>query len=167
VIEGASIYYHEGFFLVSSLESCLKLARHASTSNKTYAVNISAEFIAEVCKDALSQVMLHADFIFCNDNEARKFAQVNGFDTTDIPLIARRIAGLPKIGRQSRTVVVTQGARATTVASAWEVRDFSVPKISKAEIIDTNGAGDCKRPISFCRWLPCWAGSRGYIGQMC
>lgn len=143
-MESASIFYHEGFFLVSSLESCLKIARYASASNKIYAVNISGAFIAEYFKDALAQVLLYADFVFCNETEAEKFAEVNGFGTTDVAEIGKLIASLPKEGSRPRVSVITQGARATSVATATEQHSIPVPPVEKSLIVDTNGAGDCK-----------------------
>jgi adenosine kinase len=142
MVETASIYYHEGFFLVSSLLSCLKLALYSSSHDKTYAINISAEFIAETYKDALGQVLLYADFVFCNETEAKKFAQVNGIEGEDTLEIAQKIAGLPKEGSKPRTMIVTQGSRSTVVATASGVQSIPVPPVDKSLIVDTNGAGD-------------------------
>jgi adenosine kinase len=145
VVEKASVIYHEGFFLVSSLESCVKLARYSSANDAVlYAINISAEFVAEYFKDALSQVLLHADYVFCNETEALKYAAVNGLDTTDIAEIALRVASLPKEGNKPRTMVVTQGSNSTVVATTAGVQTFPVARLDKALVIDTNGAGDCK-----------------------
>jgi adenosine kinase len=142
VVEEAKIIYHEGFFLISSLESCLKLARYSSFNDNIYAVNVSSEFIAEHFRDALNQVLLHADFVFCNETEALKYAQVNGIDTTDVMEIARRVASLPKQGTKPRTMVITQGSRNTIVGTPMGVQSFPVPRLDRALIVDTNGAGD-------------------------
>jgi len=142
VVEGASIFYHEGFFLVSSFESCLKLAQYASANDKIYAINISAAFVAEYFKDQLAQVLAYADFVFCNETEAEKWAEVNGLETRDVLEIGKHIASLPKHGSRKRVAIITQGSKFTSVATAEEHHSIPVAPVQKDLIVDTNGAGD-------------------------
>ncbi|KAJ2333166.1 adenosine kinase, partial [Coemansia sp. RSA 2673] len=59
-------------------------------------------------------------------------------------VIAKRVADLPRAGDKPRTVVITQGAQSTVVATSDsdEVRVYAVSPVPKEEIGDTNGAGD-------------------------
>lgn len=66
---------------------------------------------------------------------------------TDLAEIATQIANLDKINAsRPRTVVITNGAEATIVASSApgsKAKVYPVAKLSVEEIVDTNGAGDC------------------------
>ena len=57
----------QGFFLTVSLESILKVAKHASENNKLFSLNLSAPFISQFFKDALMQVMPYVDVLFGNE----------------------------------------------------------------------------------------------------
>lgn len=51
-------------------------------------------------------------------------------------------SALPKAsGTRARTVVFTQGADATIVASEGTVHEFSVEVLPKEKLVDTNGEG--------------------------
>ena len=57
--------------------------------------------------------------------------------------IAKKIAMLPKEnGSKGRLVVITQGEGPVIAVDKGEVRTFPVSPLDKAEIVDTNGAGD-------------------------
>jgi adenosine kinase len=45
-------------------------------------------------------------------------------------------------GSRGRTVVFTQGADATVVATAEGVTEYAVIPLEKKDLVDTNGAGD-------------------------
>jgi adenosine kinase len=114
---------------------------------QTFAINISAPFIANFFGQQLSRVLSYCDFVFGTNEEATAWASATGQeDTTDIPAIARAIAALPKANSsRPRVVVITQGAHPTILASSndtGKVRTFEVTPIPKEEIVDTNGAGD-------------------------
>ena len=60
-----------------------------------------------------------------------------------VAAVALKVAALPKAsGLFARAVVFTQGADATLVAYGGVVHKYNVPKLDKAKIVDTNGAGD-------------------------
>jgi sugar/nucleoside kinase (ribokinase family) len=50
-----------------SLESILKVAKHASENNKLFTLNLSAPFISQFFKDALMEVMPYVDVLFGNE----------------------------------------------------------------------------------------------------
>ncbi|XP_026110817.1 adenosine kinase-like [Carassius auratus] len=72
----------KGFFLTVSLESILKVAKHASENNKIFCINLSAPFICEFFKEALMKVMPYVDILFGNETEAAVFAQEQGFEVS-------------------------------------------------------------------------------------
>ncbi len=57
----------KGFFLTVSLESILKVAKHASENKKIFCLNLSAPFICEFFKEALMKVMPYVDILFGNE----------------------------------------------------------------------------------------------------
>ena len=61
----------------------------------------------------------------------------------DLSAVALALARMPKAsGTRPRVVVFTQGADATLVACGGVISSFPVPKLSKEQLVDTNGAGD-------------------------
>ncbi|XP_023264274.1 adenosine kinase-like, partial [Seriola lalandi dorsalis] len=132
-----------GFFLTVSLESILKVAKHASENNKIFCLNLSAPFICQFFKDNLMQVMPYVDVLFGNETEAAAFAKEQDFETKDIKEIAKKAQALPKDNtKRQRIVVLTQGKDQTVLASSDKVETFPVLKIDSKDIVDTNGAGD-------------------------
>lgn len=63
----------QGFFLTVSLESILKVAKHASQMNKLFCLNLSAPFISQFFKDSLMQVMPYVDVLFGNETVKKIF----------------------------------------------------------------------------------------------
>lgn len=57
----------QGFFLTVSVESILKVAKHASETNKLFCLNLSAPFISQFFKDNLMMVMPYVDVLFGNE----------------------------------------------------------------------------------------------------
>lgn len=114
-----------------------------AAAGQTYALNLSAPFLCQFFKEQMAAVLPYADFVFGNESEAEAFAGANGFGGATIDEIALRIAGLPKAAdARARVVVITQGAESTAIATGGAVLHVPVPKIAKADIVDTNGAGD-------------------------
>lgn len=62
----------QGFFLTVSLESILKVAKHASENNKIFSLNLSAPFISEFFKDSLMKVMPYVDILFGNETVSQQ-----------------------------------------------------------------------------------------------
>ncbi|KAK1904968.1 Adenosine kinase [Dissostichus eleginoides] len=142
LVEKAKVYYIAGFFLTVSLESILKVAKHASDNNKLFCLNLSAPFICQFFKDNLMQVMPYVDVLFGNETEAAAFAKELDFETKDIKEIAKKAQALTKVNKKrERIVVLTQGKDKTAMASE-KFETFPVLKIDPKDIVDTNGAGD-------------------------
>lgn len=57
----------QGFFLTVSVESILRVAKHASENNKLFCMNLSAPFICQFFKDNLNQVLPYVDVLFGNE----------------------------------------------------------------------------------------------------
>ncbi|XP_047668822.1 adenosine kinase isoform X1 [Tachysurus fulvidraco] len=143
LVEKAKVYYIAGFFLTVSLESILKVAKHAFENNKIFCLNLSAPFISEHYKDSLMEVMPYVDVLFGNETEAATFAHEQGFEIEDIEEIAKKTQSLPKENKKrQRVVVFTQGKEGTVMAYGEKVETFPVIEIDQKDIVDTNGAGD-------------------------
>ncbi|KAM6923164.1 adenosine kinase isoform 1-T1 [Lycodopsis pacificus] len=143
LVEKAKVYYIAGFFLTVSLESILKVAKHASENNKLFCMNLSAPFICQFFKDNLMQVLPYVDVLFGNEIEAAAFAKEQDFETEDIKEIAKKAQALPKDNtKRQRIVVFTQGKDETVMGQSDTVETFPVLKIDPEDIVDTNGAGD-------------------------
>ena len=168
LIDGAKFFYVEGFFLTHGVESVLDVAKKSSEAGKvrlphhmpswanltstlrrhsqTFAINLSAPFIAQFFQVQLQQVLPYCDLVFGNEAEAEAWASATGQpDKSDLGAIAQAIAALPKANpSRPRTVIFTHGAKATIVASSKESvpRVFNVHALKDEEIVDTNGAGD-------------------------
>ncbi|XP_034408239.1 adenosine kinase isoform X1 [Cyclopterus lumpus] len=143
LVEKAKVYYIAGFFLTVSLESILKVAKHASENNKLFCLNLSAPFICQFFKDSLMQVMPYVDVLFGNETEAAAFAKEQDFETKDIKEIAKKAQALPKVNKKrQRIVVLTQGKDETAIRLSDKIEAFPVLKIDPKEIVDTIGAGD-------------------------
>ncbi|KAI0066599.1 Ribokinase-like protein [Artomyces pyxidatus] len=147
LIDGAKVFYVEGYFLTHGTASAVEVAKKAADAGKVFAVNLSAPFIPQFFKVQLEQVFSHSDIIIGNESEAAAWASAAGLpDKDDVPAIARSLALLPKSNpSRPRTVVITQGAESTVVVSAAEPdapKVFPVSALSDEQIVDTNGAGD-------------------------
>ncbi|CAK6951584.1 adenosine kinase isoform X1 [Scomber scombrus] len=142
LVEKAKVYYIAGFFLTVSLESILKVAKHASENNKLFCLNLSAPFICQFFKENLMKVMPYVDVLFGNETEAAAFAKEQDFKTKDIKEIAKKAQALPKENKKrQRIVVLTQGKDETVIFSD-KVETFPVLKIDPKDLVDTTGAGD-------------------------
>jgi adenosine kinase len=142
MVERAKLFYMAGFFLTVSVESILRVGKHAAENNKILCLNLSAPFICQFFGEQLASAMPFADFVFCNETEAATYGEVMGWGK-DLPTIALKLSALPKAsGTYSRTVVFTQGSEPTIIAHKGKVTEYPVPALAKELIVDTNGAGD-------------------------
>eukprot|EP01129_Flabellula_baltica_P015419 TRINITY_DN783_c0_g1_i1.p1 TRINITY_DN783_c0_g1~~TRINITY_DN783_c0_g1_i1.p1 ORF type:complete len:340 (-),score=116.58 TRINITY_DN783_c0_g1_i1:20-1039(-) len=142
VLSQVDIIYTTGFFLDSSSESATNLAKFATENNKTFCVNISAEFVAQFYGEPLAVTIEHANFVFCNETEAVVYAKSIGLETEDLREIAQHIAGLPFSGNGHRTAIITCGSEETIYAFGETIAAVPVDPIASELIVDTNGAGD-------------------------
>jgi adenosine kinase len=139
--QAASFYYIGGFFFTVSQESIMTVARHAHEQKKTLAINLSAPFIPQFFGQGIAEVMPFVDIVIGNESEAEAYGAASG--TKDPQAVALLIAALPKENpSKPRVVIITQGSDPTIVATEGKAFTVDVPAVPKAEIIDSNGAGD-------------------------
>jgi adenosine kinase len=145
LVTAARVIYSAGFHLTVAPDAMLAAAEHCTAEGKTYCLNLSAPFLAQVppFKKAMLDVMPHVSILFGNETEARAFAESEGWGTDDVRAIATNLAALPKAsGARGRTVVITQGADPTIVYEGGRLHEVPVIKLAEGALVDTNGAGD-------------------------
>merc|ERR1719230_528306 len=138
IASGAKIIYSAGFFITVSPESIGLASQEAAKNGNLYCMNLSAPFI----KAVLDSTMPYIDFLFGNETEAQTWADVSGWECSDIAFIATRLSLIPTKKSRKRTVVITQGKDPTIVCINGHVRAFDITPLDPAKIVDTNGAGD-------------------------
>lgn len=139
----SKLFYLTGFTLTIDVEYVLTVAKAAHAVGGKFMLNLSAPFIIQFFGEQLNKVLPYVDILFSNDDEAKVFAEVNKFETTDILEMAKKASALPYVGPHgSRLVVFTQGSKPTVFASATTAGEVAVKPIDAEKIIDTNGAGD-------------------------
>lgn len=144
IVENGKYYFVGGFFIThdGGYNTAIKLSKYAADNKKPFALNLSAPFLSQFFKERLDAVLHNADIVFGNETEARTYSEVAGWGTTDVKEIAKKLSQLPKGNSVPRTVVITQGADETVVATGDDVQVFPVHKVEDKDIVDTNGAGD-------------------------
>jgi len=144
VASGAKIIYSAGFFITVSPASIKLASREAAKNGNIYCMNLSAPFIIQVppFKGCLDDTMPFVDFLFGNETEAQTWADVSGWECTDIAFIATRLSLIPTQKNRKRTVVITQGKNPTLVAHNGLVREYAITALPEDKVVDTNGAGD-------------------------
>merc|ERR1712168_1651785 len=162
LVEKAKFVYIAGFFLTVCPPAIMKIARHIADTNKTLVMNLSAPFLCQFFKEPMLAALPFVDVLFGNETEAATFSKENDFGTEDIKEIAKKIAEMPKINaKRKRMVVFTQGDAPIIVCQDGVIREFPVPRLLPADMVDTNGAGDAfvggflahlvnERPIEDC-----------------
>ncbi|KAG9313860.1 Ribokinase-like protein [Chiua virens] len=145
LIKSAKVFYVEGFFLTHGIESVLHLSQHASTTNKSFVLNLSAPFIPQFFNAQLLQVLPYTDIVLGNETEAQAYAKaILGYESADMVKIAQAIATYDKVNAaRPRIVVITQGPESTVLVEAGKApKEYKVTPIVNELIVDTNGAGD-------------------------
>merc|ERR1719263_1759643 len=144
VASGAKIIYSAGFFITVSPPSIKLASEEAAKQGNIYCMNLSAPFIMQVppFKAVLDATMPYVDFLFGNETEAQTWADVSGWECSDIAFIATRLSLIPTKKNRKRTVVITQGKDPTIVAINGHVQTFAITPLPAEKIVDTNGAGD-------------------------
>lgn len=145
-IKDASFYYISGFFFTVSQDAIMRVAKHAAEANKTFSINLAAEFIMQVppLRANLTQALPYCDIVFGNETEAAAFAVAYKLKNADAATVAAHIAGLPKVNKsRPRICCITQGSTSTVVSvGGGKTTSFPVRKLDASKIVDTNGAGD-------------------------
>lgn len=78
-VKRAKVFYCAGFSLLANREVVVELASYASEANKTFAINISANYVAEKMRGELVALMPMVDIVFGNDQEFRTLAKALGW----------------------------------------------------------------------------------------
>jgi adenosine kinase len=143
------IIYTTGFFITSNPEALKKVAAYAADHKITMGFNLSATFLVEGCKDLYNEIIPYVNIVFGNEDECDSFGKAHGIESTDRKEIAKHIAQIEnKNATTTRTVIIHQGSQDTIVAThnfesgETDVATFVVEQLTKAEIVDTNSAGD-------------------------
>lgn len=145
LVEAANFYYISGFFLTvpGGVPSIMEVAQHAAAEGKTFMMNLGAPFICQFFKDPLVAALPYCDIVFGNETEYEELAKSLGWDTTDLKVIAKKVAAMQKSnGARARIAICTHGAEPTIIATEGGVTEYPIAACTKEEIIDTNGAGD-------------------------
>ncbi|KAF9004915.1 Ribokinase-like protein [Hymenopellis radicata] len=146
-VEGAKVFYYEGYFLTHGTQTIVDLAAQVSAAGKVSVINFSAPFLAQFFSSALQSVLPYIDIVICNEAEAEAWANATGLpNPTDLKAVAKAIAMLPKNNSsRPRLAVITHGPESTIVVSSdapETAKEFGVTRLSDDQIVDTNGAGD-------------------------
>merc|ERR1712178_503127 len=112
------------------------------SSGGSYCLNLAAPFICQVppFRAVIDELLPCVDYLFGNETEAQAYAEACGWDTKDVEFIATRLSLVPMAGNKGpRKVVITQGSEPTIVAIRGHVKCYLVEKLSKDQLVDTNG----------------------------
>lgn len=148
VLEGASFLYTSAFFITSNFPALLNYARFAHEKNKPLGFNLSACFLIQFNTDKVNTILEYADFVFCNEDEAKCFAETNKIPFNDLKDVSVAISKWKKHNTaRPRVSIITQGKDPILVSINQEgqelvQKEYPIPLIAKDLIIDTNGAGD-------------------------
>lgn len=135
---GVQMIYITGFFCTVSPRTIEKIAEYKERHPEVIlAMNLSAPFISEYFSDVQQKLIQASDYIFGNETEALAYARKHQTDCKTTLECAEAIAK-----KYSRKIIVfTQGAQESIVVKDGFVLSVPVPPV--AEVVDTNGAGDC------------------------
>lgn len=121
----------------------MEVAHHAHKHNRMFMMNLSAPFLSQFFKEPMMAALPYVDILFGNEQEVETFATEQGWNTKDIKEIGRKLVALPKENTQrERTVIITQGHLPVLLFKDGKIAEFSVPQLTREQMVDTNGAGD-------------------------
>jgi len=148
-LDKAKIIYTTSFFITSSVDSLMRVAKYATENDIPLGFNLSAVFLLQFELANVLAALEHADYVFANEDETAAFATAQGMpEGCSVSDIAKAIAGYKKVGKRPRIAVCTNGPAPVVVAQGAEeggeiqVTEYPVPALTEGDIIDTNGAGD-------------------------
>lgn len=144
VLSASKIIYSAGFYATTCPEAMKLAAEEMAKTGGHYCINLSAPFLMQVppFKAIFVELMPFVDFLFCNETEARVWAETEGWNTTDVKFIATRLSLIPSAKGRKRTVVVTQGCDETVVTVNGHCTMHPIITLPSEKLVDTNGAGD-------------------------
>jgi adenosine kinase len=154
-LEKFDMFYTEGFFIFTSLNTLLRAARHAHANNKPFIINLSSQTIYPYAYEGLMQLLPYASVVFGNEAEfpavgdlmvsrGDVVAPAGGFTLESVAqhLGTMQFHGVPA---RARTVVITRGTDPAVVYNPLTatVAHFPIFKLKNAEMLkDTTAAGD-------------------------
>lgn len=145
-LQAATFIYQSAWFLCAPHgPACIEAMAHHCTQHKLeFGFNLSAPMVIESKLDQMMKILPHTTFVFGNNTEACKFAEMmNWNEVEDIATIAQQIAKLPVCHGRARIVIITQGPAKTIIVSRdGLVTTFQPLLIRQNLVIDTTGAGD-------------------------
>jgi adenosine kinase len=149
-VEGAKLLYTTAYFISTNFDALMMVANHALDANKMFIFNLAATFWIEKYSKEINTLMPYCDVIIGNGEEASILSKVKGYGTDDKMEILKKIMVEEKKNlSRPRIVVITQG-HLDTFAGIYDPKTkkaetfvVSPKKISRSQIVDTNGAGDC------------------------
>jgi len=116
-LDKAKIIYTTSFFITSSVDSLMTVAKYATENDIPLAFNLSAVFLLQFELANVLAGLEHADYVFANEDETAAFAKAQGMpDGATITDIAKAIAGYKKVGKRPRVAVCTNGPAPVVVA---------------------------------------------------
>ncbi len=77
VLEKAALFYTSAFFITSNYEALKNYVELAAAKDKPLGYNLSACFLIQFNTEQVNYVLTHADYVFCNEDEAKCFAETN------------------------------------------------------------------------------------------
>jgi adenosine kinase len=144
ILKHVKIVYSAGFFLTACPEGLMYLADYCAREHKIFCGNVSAPFIPQFFTDRLLAAIPYYDFLFGNESEAEALGEKLGLTGKSLEEVAAHVAAMDKVNTtRERTVVFTQGSKATIVATvSGGVKTYPVDPLADDLIVDVNGAGD-------------------------
>jgi len=148
-VKTASLIYSTSFFITSNPTALHEVAKTASDLNIPFAYNLSAVFLVQFELENVLKSLVHADYIFANEDEAAAFGKSQNMEGDDLKEVAKVLAKWEKSNtKRPRVAIVTYGAKPVIVATHMPgtdevtLQEFEVSPLAADQIVDTNGAGD-------------------------
>lgn len=147
VLKNSKIIYSTAFFITSNYNALHEVAKFAVENNKPFGFNLSAGFLMRINLPEVNNILTYADYIFCNEDEAAIFAEVNKIEYSSLRDVAKALAKWDKVNKERpRVAIVTCGKEPIQIAIHGQNEDqdfeYPVPLVAKEKVLDTNGAGD-------------------------
>lgn len=132
-LEKAKVIYTSAFFITSNVEALMEVAKYAAEKNKPLGFNLSACFLIEFNTKEVDAALDYADYVFCNEDEAAKFGEVNKIPYTTLKDVAVALVKWKKANtKRQRNVIITQGKEPVIWAQGVEggepvVKEVPIP----------------------------------------
>jgi adenosine kinase len=150
-INKSEILLVEGYFVIEKFDIVQFLVNSFNQTNKSVAFTLSATFMIDNFYDKMLEISNKSDIIFCNEEEAYSFAKLRSEDMEEVAIAIHKI-----LEPRDRILVITCGALPVCVTKFDYAKSklnmtvkTEVPQLSEAQIVDTNGCGDCKKALVF------------------